>query len=98
MYCGRLQEDAKVQLQLFAPGGLSKAPAEDYPLYENTAGYMELGGIEKLSDDDYYSLTSQNGIGLLVAMEQWWHGIIPYLEQYLPGKRSPPSAPSVRTI
>ena len=69
-------EDAKVQLQLFAPGGLSKAPAEDYPLYENMAGYMELGGIEKLSDDDYYSLTSQNGIGLLVAMEQWWHGII----------------------
>lgn len=69
-------EDAKVQLQLFAPGGLSKAPAENYPLYENTAGYMELGGIEKLSDDDYYSLTTQNGIGLLVAMEQWWHGII----------------------
>ena len=29
---------------------------------------MELGGIEKLSDDDYYSLTSQNGIGLIVAM------------------------------
>ena len=28
MYCGRLQKDAKVQLQLFAPGGLSKAPAE----------------------------------------------------------------------
>jgi zinc protease len=29
-----------------------------------------------LSDDDYYSLVSQNGIGLIVAMEQWWHGII----------------------
>lgn len=69
-------EDGKVQMQLFAPGGLSKAPAEDYPLYENTAGYMELGGVEKLSDDDYFSLVSQNGIGLLVAMEQWWHGII----------------------
>lgn len=69
-------EEGKVQLQLFAPGGLSKAPADDYPLYENTAGYIELGGIEGLSDDDYYSMTSQNGIGLLVAMEQWWHGII----------------------
>ena len=69
-------EDQKVQLQLFAQGGLSKAPEQDYPLYENTAGYMELGGIEKLSDDDYYSIISQNGIGLLVAMEQWWHGII----------------------
>ena len=69
-------EDRKVQLQLFAQGGLSKAPEQDYPLYENTAGYMELGGIEKLSDDDYYSLISQNGIGLIVAMEQWWHGMI----------------------
>lgn len=69
-------EDHKVQMQLFAPGGLSKAPKEDYPLYENTAGYMELGGVERLSDDDYYSLVSQNDIGLLVAMEQWWHGII----------------------
>lgn len=69
-------EDRKIQLQLFAPGGLSKAPEQDYPLYENTAGYMELGGIEKLSDDDYYSLISQNEIGLIVAMEQWWHGMI----------------------
>ena len=69
-------EDGKVQMQLFAPGGLSKAPEQDYPQYEGTAGYMELGGIEKLSDDDYYTLLSQNGIGLIVAMETWWHGMI----------------------
>ena len=69
-------EEKKIQLQLFAQGGLSKAPENDYPLYENTAGYMELAGIERLSDDDYYSLISQNGIGIIVAMEQWWHGII----------------------
>ncbi len=69
-------EDDKVQMQLFAPGGLSKAPENDYPRYEGTAGYIELGGIEKLNDDDYYSLISQNEIGLIVAMESWWHGII----------------------
>ena len=69
-------EEDKVQMQLFAPGGLSKAPEADYPQYEGTAGYIELGGIEKLCDDDYYSLVSQNGIGLIVAMESWWHGII----------------------
>ena len=69
-------EEDKVQMQLFAPGGLSKAPENDYPQYEGTAGYIELGGIEKLSDDDYNSLVSQNGIGLIVAMESWWHGII----------------------
>ena len=69
-------EDGKVQLQLFARGGLSKVPESDYARFEGTAGYMELGGVERLCDDDYYSIVSQNQIGLLVAMEQWWHGII----------------------
>ena len=69
-------EEDKVQLQLFAPGGLSKAPENDYPLFENAAGYIELGGVERLTEDEYFSLVSQNGIGLLVAMEQWWHGMI----------------------
>ena len=69
-------EEDMVQIQIFAPGGLSKAPENDYPQYEGTAGYIELGGVELLSDDDYYSLVLQNGIGLIVAMEQWWHGII----------------------
>lgn len=69
-------EDNKVQMQILAPGGLSKAPENDFPLYEGTAGYIELGGIEKLSEDDYCSLVSQNEIGLIVAIESWWHGII----------------------
>ena len=69
-------EEGKVQMQLFAPGGLSKAPEDDYPRYEGTAGYIELGGIEKLDDEDYYSILSQNGIGLIVALESWWHGMI----------------------
>ena len=69
-------EDNKVQLQLFAPGGLSRAPEQDFPLYEGTAGYMELSGIEKLSDEDYFAIMSQNDMGMLVAMESWWHGII----------------------
>ena len=69
-------EDGKIQLQLFAPGGLSRVPEQDYPRYEGTAGYMELSGVERLSDDDYFSIMSQNDMGLLVAMESWWHGII----------------------
>lgn len=69
-------EDDKVQMQLFARGGLSKVPEKEYAKFEGTAGYMELGGVERLSDDDFYSIVSQNEIGLLVAMEPWWHGII----------------------
>ena len=46
-------EDDKVQLQIFARGGLSKAPENGYARYEGTAGYMELGGVERLSDGSY---------------------------------------------
>ena len=69
-------EDDKIQLQMFAPGGLSRAPESDFPRYEGPAGYMELSGISKLSDDDYSAILSQNDMGLIIAMESWWHGII----------------------
>ncbi len=69
-------EEGKVQMQLFAPGGLSRVPEQDFALYENMAGYMELGGIEGMDDDDYFSILPENGIGLLLAMESYWHGII----------------------
>ena len=69
-------EDETVQVQMLAPGGLSLVPENDYPLYSGTAGYMELGGIEKMNDDDYLSMLANNGIGMIVAIENWWHGII----------------------
>ncbi len=69
-------EEGQVQMQLFAPGGLSRVPEDEFALYEGMAGYMELGGIEGMSDDDYFSILPENRIGLLLAMESYWHGII----------------------
>ncbi len=69
-------EEGQVQMQLFAPGGLSRVPEDDFALYEGMAGYMELGGIEGMDDDDYFSILPENRIGLLLAMESYWHGII----------------------
>ncbi len=69
-------EEGKIQMQLFAPGGLSRVPADDFTLYEGMAGYMELGGIEGMDDDDYFSILPENGVGLLLAMESYWHGMI----------------------
>jgi len=69
-------EEHKVQMQLFAPGGLSLVPEDDFALYEGMAGYMELGGIEKMDDEDYFSLLPENEIGILLAMESYWHGMI----------------------
>lgn len=69
-------EDGRVQVQLLAPGGLSLVPENEYPLYGGTAGYIELGGIEGVDDNDYLSMLADNGLGLIIAMEQWWHGMI----------------------
>lgn len=69
-------EDNNIQLQLFAPGGLSRVPEDEFAAYEGTAGYMELGGIEGLGDDDWFSILMENGIGIITAMESYWHGML----------------------
>lgn len=68
--------EQQIQMQLLAPGGLSRIPVAEYPLYEGVAGYMELGGIERLDDETYNALIAEHGLGVLVAMEPYWHGII----------------------
>lgn len=69
-------EEHRIQLQIIAPGGMSKAPVEDFPQYEGLAGYMELGGIEGLDDEDFGAILMGRELGLLVAVEWYWHGII----------------------
>ena len=68
--------EGMVQMQTFAPGGLSRVPEEDYAYYEGLAGYMELDGIEGIPDDVYHSVLAENGIGLLLGIEAYWHGMI----------------------
>ncbi len=69
-------EEHKIYMQTFAPGGLSRVPEEDYACYEGLAGYMELGGIEGLEPDTYYSILSENNIGLILGIESYWHGMM----------------------
>lgn len=66
----------KIQMQTFAPGGLSRVPEEDYAYYEGLAGYMELGGIRGLDSGDYHAILAENGIGLILGIESYWHGMI----------------------
>lgn len=68
--------EGRVQLQTFAPGGLSVVPEDDYAYYEGLAGYMELGGIEGLDEGAYHSVLAENGIGLILGIESYWHGMI----------------------
>ena len=70
-------EEDKIQIQMLAPGGLSLIPRDKFPVYEDVAGYMELGGIEAFEDDDLYEeMLIQNGLGIVLATENYWHGLI----------------------
>ena len=69
-------DEGRIQMQTFAPGGLSRVPEDRYAYFEGMAGYMELGGIEGIDDDVYHSVLAENGIGLLLAIESYWHGMI----------------------
>lgn len=69
-------ESGRIMLQMFAPGGLSRVPEDEYAVYEGMAAYMELGGIEGLEDSTYHSLIAEHELGMLLAIESNWHGII----------------------
>ncbi len=69
-------EENKIQMQLFAPGGLSRIPEDDFPLYDGLASHMEAAGIEKMEDDDYFEMLMENEVGIILAMETYWHGMI----------------------
>ncbi|MGN0190314.1 MAG: M16 family metallopeptidase [Candidatus Cryptobacteroides sp.] len=69
-------EEKKIQIHILAPGGLSAIPLEKFPLLEGMNGYMDLGGIEGMSDDDYSSLLGNKGIAVLAASQWYWHDVI----------------------
>ena len=69
-------EEKKIQMHILAPGGLSAIPPEKFPLLEGMNGYMDMGGIEGMSDDDYFSLLGSRGIGVLAASQWYWHDVI----------------------
>lgn len=69
-------ESDKIMLQMFAPGGLSRVPEDEYAVYEGMGAYMELGGIEGVEDEIYHSLIAEKELGLLMTIESNWHGFI----------------------
>lgn len=67
-------EDRQITLTAFAPGGASVLTPENYPLLEGVAGYMDMGGIEKMDYDAYYEMLSQENMAFSVTFEPYWHG------------------------
>lgn len=67
-------DERQITLTAFAKGGASVLTPENYPLLEGVAGYMEMGGIEKMDYDDYYEMLSQENMAFSVTFEPYWHG------------------------
>ncbi|MGM9763276.1 MAG: M16 family metallopeptidase [Candidatus Cryptobacteroides sp.] len=69
-------EEHKIQMQLFAPGGFSRIPEDEFPVYEGIASQMDMSGIEKMDEDEFATLLMQNEVGIITTMENYWHGFI----------------------
>lgn len=69
-------EEHKIQMQLFAPGGLSRIPEDEFPVYEGIASQMDMSGIERMDEDEFSSLLMEHEIGIITTMENYWHGFI----------------------
>lgn len=69
-------EDQQITLTAFAPGGASLLTPGNYPLLEGMAGFMEMGGIEKMDYESYGAMLVQENMAFSVTFEPYWHGWI----------------------
>ena len=71
MYSKITEKDIKILIGISGEGNVfcGEQINHDY-------SHDELGGIERMNDEEYLSMLANNGIGMIVAIENWWHGII----------------------
>lgn len=68
--------DKVLMLSSFAPFGLSSLSAEEYPLLEGAAGYMDMGGVDKLKGEEYYEYLYRNEMSLGIMIDNHFHGFM----------------------
>ena len=66
----------KVLFTYIAPFGSSSISDECYPLFEGTAGYMEMGGIAKVDAQEISEYLYRNDMALGITLENHWHGFM----------------------
>lgn len=60
----------------FGRGGIADLTNKEYPLYEGTCGYMEMGGIARVPYDTLSSYMEQEEISMNIAISNYWHDIM----------------------
>lgn len=62
--------------ELAGRGGTADVPAERYHALEGMAGYIEMGGIDKVNYDTLTSYTCQENILVNLTLGHYWHGLL----------------------
>lgn len=66
----------RMLVNLFARGGVGDLSERDYPRYEGTAGYLEMGGIAKVGNDTLSEFMLRNELSMNVSISNSWHDIL----------------------
>ncbi|MBR5532682.1 MAG: insulinase family protein [Bacteroidales bacterium] len=66
----------RVQLTLFARGGVADLSNEELYKYDSTAGYMEMGVIDAVPYDTITTYMLQNSIAINTGISPHWHELL----------------------
>ena len=66
----------RVQLILFARGGVADLSNDDLYKYDSTAGYMEMGVIEAVPYDTITTYMMQNSMAMNTGISTHWHELL----------------------
>lgn len=68
--------DSIISVNMTFKGGLSSIPKSKYPLLEDLASYMGLGGIEGINGDNFQDVMYENKLSFIYTMDNYRHGIM----------------------
>ena len=66
----------RIQLMLFARGGVADLSNEELYKYDSTAGYMEMGVIEAVPYDTITTYMMQNSMAINTGISTHWHELL----------------------
>ena len=69
-------ESETILFELIGRGGTADVPSDRYYALEGMAGFMEMGGIEKVNYDTLMAYTCQENILVNLTLGHYWHGLL----------------------
>lgn len=67
--------DSLLLFNFIGEGGSANLPADRQHLYEGAAGYMEMGGIQKIPRDILSAFTARHSIAMSTNISSHWHEV-----------------------